>query len=149
MRIQQIYDTYSDRIRSLHLLSPKPDSQDLYHTFEDTPSSKVHEQIDDQQTPLDWLSRPANRKFSNRSLRSPSSPQIYQRAASPSPELARPRKQPSARSLHSPDDSPTPTYSKSTPSTRQAVKPEEAFLHYHRLVGSHQPPELNHHPHHP
>ncbi|KAG2184208.1 hypothetical protein INT44_009223 [Umbelopsis vinacea] len=127
MRIQQIYETYSDRIRSLHLLSPKPDSQDLYHTFEDTPSSKPIEQDDDQQSPLDWLSRPANRKFSNRSLRSPSTPQIYQRAPSPSPETARPRKQPSARSLHSPDDSPTPTYSKSTPSTRQVVKPEEAF----------------------
>jgi hypothetical protein len=32
-----------------------------------------------------------------------------------------------ARSIHGPDESPTPTYSKSTPNTRNSVKPEDAF----------------------
>ncbi|CAM0138198.1 hypothetical protein VKS41_001437 [Umbelopsis sp. WA50703] len=131
MRIQQIYDTYSDRIRSLHLLSPKPDSNDLYHTFGDTPESKPVEPIENQ-TPLDWLSRPANRKYSNRSYRGPQSPPLN-RAASPIMQATKPtQKKPfgSVRSNHYTDDgmdSPTPTYSRSTPNTRSPVKPEDAF----------------------
>ncbi|KAJ2955874.1 hypothetical protein NQZ79_g8206 [Umbelopsis isabellina] len=130
MRIQQIYDTYSERIRSLHLLSPKPDSNDLYHTFGDTPESKPVEPIDNQ-TPLDWLSRPANRKYSNRSYRGPQTPP-HNRAASPIMQPTRPmQKKPiGSRSNHYSDDgmdSPTPTYSRSTPNTRSPVKPEDAF----------------------
>lgn len=130
MRIQQIYDTYSERIRSLHLLSPKPDSNDLYHTFGDTPESKSVEPMENQ-TPLDWLSRPANRKYSNRSYRGPQPPPIN-RAASPIMQSTRPmQKKPiGTRSNHYSDDgmdSPTPTYSRSTPNTRSPVKPEDAF----------------------
>lgn len=97
----------------------------MYHTFNDTPSPKPVETVDEQ-TPLDWLSRPANRKYSNRSLRSPTSPR--QRSASPTTDLTRlPRKSTTARSLHGPEDSPTPTQSRSTPNSRNSVKPEDAF----------------------
>ncbi|KAI7858899.1 hypothetical protein BDC45DRAFT_565004 [Circinella umbellata] len=103
-RLQEIHDSYSERIRLLSAISPKSEIDDLYETFDDEEEQKVNqvmneyygeeeeeeeeeEEQEEEQVENDaksWLSKPAKRKFSTRQTGAPQYASIIRHTASSS-----------------------------------------------------------------
>ncbi|KAG2226881.1 hypothetical protein INT45_010160 [Circinella minor] len=102
-RLQEIHDSYSERIRLLTAISPKSEIDDLYETFDDEEEQKVNqvmneyyggeeeveeeEEEEEEQVENDaksWLSKPAKRKFSTRQNGAPQYASIIRHMASSS-----------------------------------------------------------------
>ncbi|KAI7874879.1 hypothetical protein K492DRAFT_211289 [Lichtheimia hyalospora FSU 10163] len=67
-RLQEIHDSYSERIRLLTAISPKSEVDDVYETYNnDQEEEEEDEDMEEEDDARSWLSKPAKRNFSTRS----------------------------------------------------------------------------------
>ncbi|KAI9269253.1 hypothetical protein BDA99DRAFT_346724 [Phascolomyces articulosus] len=92
-RLQEIHDSYSERIRLLSAISPKSDIDDLYETFDDDEQKATQvldeyygeeEEGEEENDAKSWLSKPAKRKFSTRQTGAPQYAAVIRHMASSS-----------------------------------------------------------------
>ncbi|CDH51401.1 predicted protein [Lichtheimia corymbifera JMRC:FSU:9682] len=166
-RLQEIHDSYSERIRLLTAISPKSEVDDVYETYNNDEEDE-DEDMDEEDDARSWLSKPAKRNFSTRSRNNSTTTQstytsMIRRMASSSslessvstPEDPRLQATPK-RSHHHPtigaggsnntnyERPPSPISSKSTP-TRSNHRKSNSSSHHEESSTSPKPAVVDHH----
>ncbi|KAI9495858.1 hypothetical protein BDB00DRAFT_812206 [Zychaea mexicana] len=147
-RLQEIHDSYSERIRLLSTISPKSDIDDLYETFDEEEQKATQvlneyygeeeEEEEDENDAKSWLSKPAKRKFSTRQTGAPQYASVIRHMASSSSlesqkhlqqQQQQCKRSSMTTSATNKTDPPSPVSSKSTPTRSTNRRSTSSSVH--------------------